>query len=122
MRLTIDLTEEEVKILKKRGKKNFLELKEQVEDIIRRSCITAKTISYPKTKADDALVDIFSRERRGKKTNKKKKFSIKKLLWGEKEKKKKIRFKQSSVKIIKPEVNNANNSIKVIPEAAFRDK
>ena len=66
MRLTIDLTEEEVKILKKRGKKNYLELKEQVEDIIRRSCINYKTTGTSKFKADDSLIDIFSRQTRGK--------------------------------------------------------
>ena len=38
-KLTITLDEAEVKILEKRGKKNFLTLREQVEDIIRRSCI-----------------------------------------------------------------------------------
>ena len=74
MRLTIDITEEEEKILKKRGKKNFLKLKEQAEDIIRRSCITSKqTIGYTRLKPDDALVEIFSRERRGSFKRKKKK-------------------------------------------------
>lgn len=67
MRLTIDLTEEEINILKKRGKKNYLKLKEQVEDIIRRSCINCRTTTgVKKIKTDDALVEIFSREKRGK--------------------------------------------------------
>ncbi|MBS3075154.1 hypothetical protein J4429_01715 [Candidatus Pacearchaeota archaeon] len=67
MRLTIDLTEEEVKILNKRGKKNYLKLKEQVEDIIRRSCINSKTTGTAnRFKADDSLIDIFSRQTRGK--------------------------------------------------------
>lgn len=66
MRITIDLTEEEVKILNKRGKKNYLKLKEQVEDIIRRSCINAKSVSSTKFKSDDALIDIFSRQTRGR--------------------------------------------------------
>jgi hypothetical protein len=79
MRLTIDLTDEEVKILKKRGKKNFLELKEQVEDIIRRSCITAKeTTGYTRLKPDDPLVEIFSREKRGGFKERKKKKTPKK--------------------------------------------
>lgn len=65
MRLTIDLTEEEVNILKKRGKKNYLKLKEQVEDIIRRSCINTKTTTSS-VKCDDRLVEIFSRQKRGK--------------------------------------------------------
>ncbi|MFA5856803.1 MAG: hypothetical protein WC867_05565 [Candidatus Pacearchaeota archaeon] len=66
MRLTIDLSDDEVLILKKRGKKNYLKLKEQVEDIIRRSCINAKNNPISRTKVDDNLVEIFSRERRGK--------------------------------------------------------
>ncbi|MDD5193178.1 MAG: hypothetical protein PHF67_01185 [Candidatus Nanoarchaeia archaeon] len=66
--ITIDLTEEEVKILNKRGKKNYLQLKQQVEDIVRRSCINfKKSASSPKASCDDALVDIFSRQTRGRK-------------------------------------------------------
>ena len=42
MEITISLDDEELKILNKRAKKNLLTLKEQVEDIIRRSCISAK--------------------------------------------------------------------------------
>ncbi|MDP2926368.1 MAG: hypothetical protein Q8N99_08375 [Nanoarchaeota archaeon] len=67
MRLTIDLTDEEVKILKKRGKKNYLKLKEQVEDIIRRSCISIKKNLYISEKFDDNLISIFSRARKGRK-------------------------------------------------------
>ena len=73
MRLTIDLDDDEVKILKKRGKKNILTLREQVEDIIRRSCINARNKTTPQSKCDDKLVDIFSRESRGKKKKKRKK-------------------------------------------------
>jgi len=71
MRLTIELDDEEVKILNKRGKKNILTLREQVEDIIRRSCINAKTKTVSQSKCDDKLVDIFSRDKRGKKRKKK---------------------------------------------------
>ena len=70
MRLTIELDDEEVKILKRRGKKNILTLREQVEDIIRRSCINAKSKTIHQSKSDDKLVDIFSRDRRGKKRKK----------------------------------------------------
>lgn len=66
MKITISLDENEIKILDKRAKKNLLTIREQVEDIIRRSCISAKQGSYPKTKVDDALVEIFSREKRGR--------------------------------------------------------
>ena len=67
MKLTIDLDDEEVLILKRRGKKNILDLKEQVEDIVRRSCINAKKSKVVQSKCDDKLVDIFSRDTRGKK-------------------------------------------------------
>ena len=67
MKLTVSLDDEEVKILEKRAKKNLLTLKEQVEDIIRRSCIRSAGSSVRPLKCDDALVGIFSRERRGKK-------------------------------------------------------
>jgi hypothetical protein len=73
MKLIIDLTDEEVKLLEKRGKKNILDLKEQVEDIIRRSCINAKKNTVAQSKCDDVLVDIFSRDKRGKSRKKSKK-------------------------------------------------
>lgn len=72
MKLTISLDEGEVKVLKKRAKKNLLTLKEQVEDIIRRSCVNSmKKTSSQKIKIDDKLVAAFSRERRGRKKKKK---------------------------------------------------
>ncbi len=68
MKLTINLDENEIKILNKRAKKNFLTLKEQVEDIVRRSCIMSVGRSKKSViKCDDALVGVFSRERRGRK-------------------------------------------------------
>ena len=74
MKLTINLDDDEVKILKKRADKNFFSLKEQVEDIIRRSCITyKKSQKYHIIKVDDRLVGIFSRYRRGRKKKNKKK-------------------------------------------------
>lgn len=66
MDITIRLSDEEVKILKKRAKKNMLNLKEQVEDIIRRSCINSKSGKISGEKFDDKLVGIFSRQKRGK--------------------------------------------------------
>ena len=75
MKLTISLDNDEVKILEKRAKKNLLTLTEQVENIIRRSCVMSKSASKSRFKIDDKLVGMFSRERRGrkKKTKKKKK-------------------------------------------------
>ena len=65
--MNITIGEEELKILKKRAKKNFMSLKEQVEDIVRRSCVNYKTSgSNESSRSDDALVDIFSRQKRGK--------------------------------------------------------
>lgn len=70
MLLTITISDEEVKILKKRADKNFLTLKEMAEDIIRRSCISYKSDKIPQSKSDDSLVDIFSRDSRGRKKKK----------------------------------------------------
>jgi len=78
MKLTISLDESEVKILKKRAKKNLLTVREQVEDIVRRSCVMSKSRGYITTKVDDKLVGIFSRERKGRKPKKKLKKKTKK--------------------------------------------
>ena len=70
--ITISLDEEEAKILEKRAKKNFLTVKEQIEDIVRRSCIAASKPSRRPIRIDDRLVGIFSREQRGRKKKEKK--------------------------------------------------
>ena len=71
-RITIDITDDEQKILKKRADKNYFSLKEQVEDIIRRSCISQKNKAGMKQiKIDDRLVSIFSRQRSGRPRKKK---------------------------------------------------
>jgi len=68
MIISISLDETEVKILEKRAKKNLFTLKEQVHDIIRRSCVnTSSKSSYSDIKCDDKLVSIFSRSKRGRK-------------------------------------------------------
>ncbi len=72
MDITIKIGDEEASILRRRAKKNMLNLREQVEDIVRRSCVNAKKITTSKTKSDDRLVDIFSRDKRGKSRKKKK--------------------------------------------------
>ncbi|MBS3078526.1 hypothetical protein J4218_00215 [Candidatus Pacearchaeota archaeon] len=66
MKLTISLDEDEVKILNKRAKKNMLSLREQVEDILRRSCISGKKNIGSIVNVDDALVNIFSRQKKGR--------------------------------------------------------
>lgn len=70
-KITINLDDDEVKILKKRAKKNLFSLREQIEDIIRRSCVTYTHGTYKPIKFDDRLVAIFSRQRRGRKRKKK---------------------------------------------------
>ena len=71
-RITIEITDDEQKILKKRANKNYFSIKEQVEDIVRRSCISQKNKSSMKeVKCDDKLVGIFSRSRRGRPRKKK---------------------------------------------------
>ncbi|MBR9704495.1 hypothetical protein GOV12_03730 [Candidatus Pacearchaeota archaeon] len=71
-KITIDLSDDELKILKSRGKKNYLSTKEQIEDIIRRSIISYKKSRYKNIsgETDDKLVNIFSRSRRGRKKKK----------------------------------------------------
>jgi len=67
--ITIQLEEKELKILEKRAKKNFFTIKEQIEDIIRRSCLRTTT-SQKKFDCDDRLVGIFSRQKSGRKKKK----------------------------------------------------
>jgi len=73
MKISVQLDDEEVKILNKRAKKNLLTLTEQVQDIIRRSCVSSKTGTTSTFKPDDRLIEMFSRERRGRKKKRKKK-------------------------------------------------
>lgn len=70
--ISITIDDEEKKILEKRAKKNLMSLREQIQDIIRRSCVNSrKKSSAPNDKVDDKLVSIFSRTRRGRKPKKK---------------------------------------------------
>ena len=70
LKITIQLDEKELKILKKRAEKNLFSLKEQIEDIVRRSCANTKKSTRP-FKVDDKLVGIFSRQKSGRKKKKK---------------------------------------------------
>jgi hypothetical protein len=67
--ITVNLSEEELKLLKRRGKENYLPVKEQIEDIVRRSCISYKKKGR-EIKVDDKFVNIISRSRRGRKKKK----------------------------------------------------
>jgi hypothetical protein len=55
------------KLIVARAKKNFLEIDEMIEDIIRRSMLSyKKNGSSISDKVDDSLVGVFSRKKRGK--------------------------------------------------------
>jgi len=66
-KVTIFLDSKILKILDKRAERNMLTLPEQIEDILRRSCINAKGIKRQEERLDDMLVSLFSRKRIGKK-------------------------------------------------------
>ena len=62
----IFLSDEVLEQLEKRAKKNLMNLQEQIEDILRRSCVRKKT-SVSSEKIDDLLVSCFSRSKKGRK-------------------------------------------------------
>lgn len=68
--ISLFLDPELMKLLDKRAKKNLLTLPEQIEDILRRSCINMKP-GTTSEKLDDQLVGLFSRKNIGKKKKKK---------------------------------------------------
>ncbi|NCN51973.1 hypothetical protein GW931_03100 [archaeon] len=69
--ITISIDEEVKKVLSKRAEKNFLTLKEQIEDILRKSAVRTKNAkSQNLPKLDDNLIGIFSRDKRGRKKKK----------------------------------------------------
>ena len=73
-KITIYLDNELLKLIERRAKKNLLTLPEQIEDILRRSCLSLKkkaSSTLPKSKIDDLLVNIFSRDPRGRKKTRK---------------------------------------------------
>lgn len=73
-RISIDLDEDIKKVLEKRAKTNLFTLREQIEDILRRSAVNqAKKKSPYDPKIDDKLVSLFSRHKTGPKKKKGKK-------------------------------------------------
>lgn len=64
--MTIHLSEDVFKTISKRAKKNMLSEEEQVEDIVRRSCVNVKKNSEPKDDVDDLLLKLFSRKNCGR--------------------------------------------------------
>ena len=72
--ITISIDEDVKRIISRRAKDNLLTLREQIEDILRKSAVRTKTSGkYKYIKIDDKLVAVFSRERRGPKKKKVKK-------------------------------------------------
>jgi hypothetical protein len=70
--ITITIDDEAKKVLSKRAKKNMFTLREQIEDIIRKSAVRSlSSKKIQQIKVDDRLVSIFSRDPRGKRTMKK---------------------------------------------------
>ncbi len=60
-KITIFLDKDILKKLDSRAKKNMFTISEQIEDILRRSCLNAKRTSKPE-KLDDLFVSLFSRK------------------------------------------------------------
>ncbi len=66
--ITISIDEEVKKVLIKRAKKNMLSLREQAEEIIRQSAVRTKSgTGNSQIKIDDRLVEVFSRQKKGRK-------------------------------------------------------
>jgi len=64
--ITIDIDDKVYKVLSARARKNLMTMREQAEDIIRRSAANSKK-STSSDKVDDTLVAVFSRNKRGRK-------------------------------------------------------
>lgn len=60
--MTVHLDSEVLKIIEKRAKRNMLTAEEQVEDIIRRSCVNTKKKAETEDKVDDLFLKLFSRK------------------------------------------------------------
>jgi hypothetical protein len=61
-KISIFLDSEILKIIDKRAKKNMFTISEQIEDILRRSCIRGKTSQTTNEKLDDMFISLFSRK------------------------------------------------------------
>ena len=64
--LTIHLDSEIMKIVEGRAKKNMLTAEEQIEDIIRRSCVNIKKTAGVEDNVDDLFLKLFSRKTCGR--------------------------------------------------------
>jgi len=65
--INIELEGDAWRILKRRAKKNLSSPNKLIEDIVRRSMISYSRAGRGISKVDDSLINIFSRERKGRK-------------------------------------------------------
>ena len=65
--ITFELDSEVKSILEKRAKKEFLSLRELIQDILRRSAISWTGGGEKPEKLDDKFIGYFSRQNRGRK-------------------------------------------------------
>ncbi len=61
----IFLSDDLLKLIDKRAKKNMQTISEQIEEILRKSCVSFKGGTSKPEKLDDTLVGIFSRKNTG---------------------------------------------------------
>ena len=67
-KIEVYLETEVFKNVEKRARKNMLSVPEQIEDIVRRSCVRSKLIKpFQSEKIDDLLISVFSRRKSGRK-------------------------------------------------------
>lgn len=64
--ITIHLDSEILKMIEHRAKKNMLTVPEQIEDIVRRSCVNTKKNTEIKDDVDDLFLKLFSRKTSGR--------------------------------------------------------
>jgi len=65
--VTVYLSTDVLKAIDKRAKQNMHTLPEQIEDILRRSCVNSKKMKSDSDKLDDMFVGLFSRKKRAEK-------------------------------------------------------
>ncbi|MDO8623673.1 MAG: hypothetical protein Q7R52_05500 [archaeon] len=64
-KISLFLDSDVIKLIEKRAKKNMFTISEQIEDILRRSCVNVKK-TKKEEKLDDLLVSLFSRRKYSK--------------------------------------------------------
>ncbi|MFA6022742.1 MAG: hypothetical protein WC781_01500 [Candidatus Pacearchaeota archaeon] len=63
-KIELYLNPEVIKLIQKRANKNMFSISEQIEDILRRSCVNSKKIKNQEEKLDDMFITLFSRKGR----------------------------------------------------------